>query len=133
MNRLIAEIEEEEVAELETPVVEKPATDNLLKTFLSKGFISTDDATRALPFILYLSFLGMLYIANRHLAEKNLREIDKISKEVKELGWDYKSTKAELAYKSTLSQLNTRVDSTLGLHVPVAPPQKIVVQEGGQP
>jgi hypothetical protein len=35
----------------------------------------------------------MVYIGNRHLAENNMRDIDKITKEVKELSWDYKSTK----------------------------------------
>ena len=68
---------------------------------------------RVLPFVLFLAFLGMIYIANRHLAEKNIRDIDKISKEVKELSWDFKSTKAELAFKSTLTEVAKRTD-TLG-------------------
>ncbi|MCJ8209400.1 hypothetical protein MUY27_06740 [Mucilaginibacter sp. RS28] len=134
MNRLITEIEEEELVQ-EPEVVEKPRKrdpENFLTSFLSKGFVSTDDVTRALPFILFLSFLGMIYIANRHLAERNLRDIDKISKEVKELGWDYKSTKAELAFKSTLTEVAKRAD-TLGVHVSVEPPQKIVVKAEEQP
>ncbi|OKS87791.1 FtsL-like putative cell division protein [Mucilaginibacter polytrichastri] len=131
MNRLIADIAEEE-AEKEVvppkPTVQKP--ESFFSVFLRKGFISTDDATRALPFILYLSFLAMLYIANRHLAEKNLRDIDKYGKEVKELSWDFKSTKAELAFKSTLTEVAKRAD-TLGVRVSLGPPQKIVVKEEG--
>lgn len=133
MNRLIAEIEEQEVVQ-EPEVVEKPRKqdpENFFAALFSKGFISTDDATRALPFILYLSFLGMIYIANRHFTEKNLREIDKISKEVKELGWDYKSSKADLAYKSTLTEVAKRAD-TLGVHISLEPPQKIVVKQEEQ-
>lgn len=130
MNRLIADIAEEE-AEQEVVVVEKPKKqkpENFFSLFLRKGFISTDDATRALPFVLYMAFLAMIYIANRHLAEKNLRDIDKYSKEVKELSWDFKSTKAELAFKSTLTEVAKRAD-TLGVRVSLDPPQKIVVKE----
>lgn len=135
MNRLLTDIEEEElVAEPETVVVEKPvkriSNDNVFKVFFRKGFISSEDATRAMPFILYLAFLGMIYIANRHITEKNIRDIDKISKEVKELSWDYKSTKADLAFKSTLTEVAKRAD-TLGVKVSTDPPQKLVVKEEG--
>jgi PhoPQ-activated pathogenicity-related protein len=129
-NRLRAEIaEEEEEKEL---VVEKKApkefSENYLTQLFSKGFVSTESATKALPFILYVAFLGMLYIANRHLSEKNLRTIDKLTKEVKELNWDYKSTKADLAYKSTLTEVAKRVD-TLGIKISVEPPQKLTIED----
>ena len=130
-NRLRTEIQEEE-AEKELIVEEKPKVkeipDNFLTQFLSKGFITTDEATRALPFVLYVAFLGMIYIANRHLAEKNIRDIDKVGKEVKELSWDYKVTKADLAYKSTLSEVAKRAD-TLGVRESIQPPQKLIVKE----
>jgi hypothetical protein len=128
-NRLRTEIQEEE-AEKELIVEEKPAQkqespDNFLTQFFSKGFITAEEATRALPFVLYVAFLLMIYIANRHLAEKNIRDIDKISKEVKELSWDYKVAKADLAYKSTLGEVAKRAD-TLGVRESIQPPQKIV-------
>ena len=135
MNRLRTDIAEEE-KEPEVVVVEKPRKQSPSEfsgsSFWRKGFLSTDDATRAMPFVLYLAFMAMLYIANRHLAEKNLRYIDKYSKEVKELSWDYKSTKADLAFKSTLTEVAKRAD-TLGVRVAVDPPQKIIVKEGGRP
>ena len=133
-NRLRTEIQEEELEEQKLIVEEKPVKeipDNFLTQFLAKGVITTDDATRALPFILYVAFLGMLYIGNRHMSENNLRDIDKISKEVKELSWEYKSTKADLAYKSTLTEVAKRVD-TLGIKEPEQPPQKITVKEDVQ-
>ena len=111
-------------------VEEKPAKeipDNYLMQFFTRMF-NADSATRALPFVLFLALLGMIYIGNRHLAEKNIRDIDKISKEVKELSWDYKTTKAELAYKSTLTEVAKRAD-TLGIKISVQPPQKITAEE----
>ncbi len=61
------------------------------------------------------------------MAENNIRDIDKLSKQVKELSWDYKTTKAELAFKSTLSEVEKKTD-TLGLKTSVEPPQKIMIQ-----
>lgn len=129
-NRLRAEITEEEeekelIVEKKTP---KEFSENYLTQLFSKGFLSTESATKALPFVLYVAFLGMIYIANRHLSEQNLRAIDKLSKEVKELNWDYKSTKADLAYKSTLTEVAKRVD-TLGIKISVEPPQKLTIEQ----
>jgi hypothetical protein len=131
-NRLRTEIQEEEEAEKKLIVKEMPAkdmTDNFLTQFFARGFITSEQATSALPFVLYVAFLGMIYIGNRHLAETNIRDIDKMTKEVKELSWDYKSTKADLAFKSTLSEVQKRAD-TLGIKESLQPPQKIIVQEG---
>jgi hypothetical protein len=128
-NRLRTEIPEEETSELiveEKPVKEIP--DNSLTQFLSNGFISADNAVKALPFVLFIALLGMIYIGNRHLAEKNIRDIDKLNKEVKQLSYAYKVTKADLAYKSTLTEVAKRVD-TLGIKESLQPPQKIIVKE----
>jgi hypothetical protein len=130
-NRLRTEIQEEEEIEQKLVVEERPVKelpDNLFTQLLAKGAISTDDATRALPFILFVAFLGMLYIGNRHLSEQNIRNIDKLSKEVKELSWEYKSSKAELAFRSTLTEVAKRAD-TLGIKTAEQPPQKITVKE----
>jgi hypothetical protein len=129
-NRLRTEVEEEE-AEKELVVEEKPPvkeiTENALWQMLTKNF-NAEKATDALPFVLFLAFLGMIYIGNRHLAERNIRDIDKMTKDVNNLGWDYKVTKARLAHISTLSEVIKRVDS-IGIKEPVEPPQKLKAQE----
>ena len=130
-NRLRAEVQEEEEAEKKLIVEVKPVKelpDNFFTQFLSKGFVTAEEATRALPFVLYIAFLGMIYIGNRHLAENTIRDIDKYSKQVKELSWGYKSSKADLAFKSTLSEVAKRAD-TLGIRESMQPPQKIEVKE----
>jgi hypothetical protein len=132
-NRLRTEIQDDE-AEENLIVEEKPAKeipDNFFTQLFSRGFISTEKATSALPFIMYLALLGMIYIGNMHLAEKTIRDIDNITKEVKERGWDYKTAKAEMAFKSTLTEVAKRAD-TLGVRQSVEPPQKITVKEGDQ-
>ncbi len=133
-NRLRTEIEAEET-EKEPVVKAKPKADtaeNFFVNLLHKRAISTESATKALPFIFYMALLGMIYIGNRHLSEKNIRDIDKLTKEVKELSWDYKTTKADYAFKSTQTEVAKRAD-TLGIHQPVAPPQKLTDDGEVQP
>jgi hypothetical protein len=131
-NRLRTQIEDDEEAGKRLEVEDKTTKefpDNYLTQFFKNKF-NSERATSALPFVLFLALLGMIYIANRQLAEKNIRDIDKISKEVKELSYDYKTTKAELAFKSTLTEVAKRAD-TLGIKESMVPPQKITL-EGDQ-
>ena len=130
MNKLRTEIEDEETEKelIVEEIPRKEIPDNLFIHFFTKGIFNADEATKALPFVLFLALLGMAYIANRHLAERNIRDIDKITREVKELSWDYKTTKAELAFKSTLTEVAKRADS-MGIKVSLQPPRKITAEE----
>ncbi len=99
---------------------------NFFTQLFTDGVISKQAATDMLPFIIFMAFLAMIYIGNRHFAESNIRAIDKLSKEVKELSWDFKTTKADLMLKSTQTEVAKLVD-TLGLYESVEPPIKIVI------
>lgn len=102
---------------------------NFFTLMFTEGVISKTAATDMLPFIIFIAFLGMIYIGNRHFAENNIRDIDKLRKEVKELSWDFKTLKADLMLKSTQTEVAKEVD-TLGLMEPNEPPKKIVITEG---
>ncbi len=102
---------------------------NFFTMMFTEGVISKDSATHMLPFVIFIAFLAMIYIGNRHFAENNIRDIDKLSKEVKELSWDFKTLKADLMLKSTQTEVAKEVD-TLGLIEPNEPPKKIVIGVG---
>ena len=102
---------------------------NFFTLMFTEGVISKEAATDMLPFIIFIAFLGMIYIGNRHFAANNIRDIDRLGKEVKELSWDYKTLKADLMMKSTQTEVAKEVD-TLGLKEPVEPPKKIVIAKG---
>ena len=102
------------------------STDAFFRKLLTEGVVTKEAATEMLPFLLFISFLCMLYIANSHMAVKNIRDIDKLSKEVKELSWEYKSLKADLMFKSKLTEVAKKVD-TLGLKELTEPPKKIII------
>ena len=69
---------------------------------------------RFLPQILFLSFLCLLYIGNRHYAEKNVRAINQLETEVEDLRADYTTLKADFMYESKQSEVAKRVEA-LGL------------------
>lgn len=120
-------IEEEAVREVQPEKEKVELPKNVVTSFFTDGVISKETATSILPFIIFIAFLGMIYIGNRHFAEKNIRDIDKVSKEVKELSWDYKTLKSDLMLKSTQTEVAKLVD-TLGLKELVEPPKKIIIQ-----
>lgn len=128
MNRYKTEIEEEQQELIVEERLRPDPAEHPLRALFGGEKISTERATRMLPFIFFIAFLGMLYIANRHTAENTLRRIDKLNREVKELSWEYKSTKAELAFKSTRTEVARRADS-LGVKEPVEPPQQLLVND----
>ncbi|MGX5820489.1 FtsL-like putative cell division protein [Chitinophaga lutea] len=80
--------------------------------------------TQNLPFILFLAVVALVYIANAHLAEKKVRRINKLSKEIKELKWEYLSVRSELMFRSKLSEVSKAVEP-LGLKELSTPPQRI--------
>lgn len=81
-----------------------------------------------LPFLLFLSFLALLYIANGHFAVKNIREINKLDKQVKELHWEFLDAKSNLMLKSKMSEVSRSV-SPMGLKTPETAPLSIMEVE----
>lgn len=122
--------EEEERLPQEPEEERKKTAESASATFFKKlfteGVVSKEAATAMLPFLVYVCVLGMIYIGNSHMAVTNIRNIDKLSKEVSELSWEYKSLKADLMFKSKLTEVARKVD-TLGIKELIEPPKKIVV------
>lgn len=124
------EEEEAKLAQKEEPKLKMPVKDGSVSVFFRKlfteGAVSKESATDILPYLIFLCVLGMIYIANSHMAIKNIRDIDKLGREVKELNWEYKSLKADLMFKSKMTEVAKRVD-TLGIKELIEPPKKIIV------
>ena len=82
---------------------------------------------RIMPFIFFLMGLSLVYIANSYVAERTIRDIDKTSKDIKELRSEYISVKSELMFKSRQSQVAKEV-LPLGVKHLTVPPKKIVLK-----
>jgi hypothetical protein len=97
-----------------------------LSAVFSGTFLTSDKTLKHLPFIIFLAFIAILYIANGYYADDKIREVNKISNQLKELRSEYISTKSDLMFASKQSEVAKSVEK-LGLKEPVVPPTKIKV------
>ena len=81
-----------------------------------------------IPFIIFLAFLATIYIANSRYAERNLRDIQTVQKEVKELNYKYMDLKSTLMQSSMQSEVAKKVQES-GLKELTDKPYKIVVKK----
>ena len=69
---------------------------------------------RNFPFLVFLAFIGLLYIANTHRAEKKVRNIQKLQDEIDEREYIYWESMSNVMYEGIQSQTQQRVED-LGL------------------
>lgn len=99
-----------------------------LANLFSGSFLSKDNVVSYLPFIFFLTFLGILYIANGYYAEKTVRELYKVGNELKEMRSEYITVKSDLNFKSKQSQV-AQATKDLNIIESTTPPTKIVVDK----
>lgn len=80
--------------------------------------------TGNLNFFLFISVLAVVYIANGHMADKVIRNINKTQNDIKELQYQYKTIKSEVMYKSQEVQVLKAVEP-LGLKISKEVPKRI--------
>lgn len=90
--------------------------------------ISREKVVNLFLFIAFLAFWAVLFIANRHYAEKTEREISRLNDEVEDLRADYLTTKQELMFETKQTEIANRVE-ILGLEELKEPPEKIEIAE----
>ena len=83
------------------------------------------------PFFLFLAVLAILYIYNGHYSDNTIKNINRTSKELKELQYEYKTLKSEVMLRSKQSELAKAV-APLGLRELTEPPYvlKDSIREG---
>jgi Bacteriodetes cell division protein (FtsL-like) len=79
-----------------------------------------------LRFIGYCMVLVLLYITIVHRKENQLRNLSKLSKQLKETGWQYKDVKSKLMFQTKESEL-AKSALEQGLMINIEVPKRIVV------
>ena len=97
----------------------KPIHDLIVGDYLSK-----ESVVKNLPFLGFIAFLAIIYIANTYYSEKTFKQIERTKTELKELRYQYITTKAMLMYYSKQSEIAKRSEK-MGLKETVVPPYKI--------
>lgn len=79
-----------------------------------KRWLNYQSVVKQVPFFLFLALLAVIYIYNGHYADKTIRNINRTSKEVKELQYEYIDVKGQVMGQSKQSELVKAVEP-LGL------------------
>ena len=103
---------------------------SVLKELLSGSMVSDRIILKNFWYILMLTILGALYIANRFNAEKINRESNRLSREVRDLRAESLSTSADLMEASRQSEVYRMVkERGLGLEELRTPPYRLIVSK----
>jgi len=101
---------------------------NSFRNILGGGFLTRETTAKQLPFLLFIAFLAVIYIGNSYYAEKNIRRIEKLQKELKELRYEHIHTKSKLMQNTRQSKVAYNLKYK-GIKESTVPPNKIVVKE----
>jgi len=97
-----------------------------IKDIINGSLLTRDVILKNIGFIIWLTFLGIVYIGNSYHAEKVARQINRLQMEVKDLRAESITNAAELMYVSRQSVVQQRVkNNRLEVKESVEPPYKI--------
>ncbi|MBN3036482.1 MAG: hypothetical protein JW861_12925 [Bacteroidales bacterium] len=100
----------------------------VIRDILGGYFLTAVAAGKHLSFLLFLTFLGLIYIANSYYAEKTIRNIDRIQHDLKEMRYEYISNRSALMQGSRQSSIARKV-AGMGVRESTVPPAKIFIQD----
>lgn len=118
----------------EKPLVKEPRKPQgkiarSLTTVISGSFLSSEQTMRLLPFIFFLCFLAICYIANGYYAEQKVKQLNKVNNQLKELKSEYIITKSDLMFVSKQSEV-AKAASVIGIvEAKDDPPKKIIIRK----
>jgi len=123
--------EKKSTAQIEAPAKEfkrPPAAPGKFISYLNSfGIFSKDMLMKVMPYIFFLTLIALMYIANSYYAERTIRDIDAVTKELKTLRTEYITGKSELMIVSKQSEV-ARAVAPQGIKESVEAPKKIVVE-----
>ena len=98
------------------------------KTILTGSFLSKEIVVGALPYIFFLTFLGICYIANGYRTQKVVINLNRTNNSLKELRSEYITTKSDLMIISKQSEV-AEATAERGLKELTSPPKKIMLSQ----
>ena len=98
------------------------------KDYTELGNISAELVFKNFPFVIFIGFLAIVYIANALYSEKKVRQIQKAQIELKQMRWKYMSLESEFMYKTKRSEVIKAVKD-IGLKPNKRKPNKIIINK----
>ncbi len=122
-------IEAEQEAIADAKVKEQPKHETSKKRSKDKLLIfKREDASKWLPFTLFVFIMVVFYISVQQFAERIVRNTEKINREIKELRSEYLSTKAELMKESMQTDIAKKLEAS-GMKELREPASKLTIEK----
>lgn len=99
---------------------------NIVIQVLNGNILTRSKVIAMVPFVLYLALLGVLYIGYGYHAEKTVRELDRVDRQLKEIKSEYTTTSTKLEVLRQQSKVAAEIEK-MGLEESRTPPRKIVI------
>jgi len=122
-----------EQIKVEEPIAAKPVKENKVvrsvANVVSGSFLSKETTLKNLPYIFFLSFLAVCYIAKGYYDDDQVRKLNRLTNEKKELKTQYIVVKDSLVIKSKQTEVaKALAEKATEIKESVVPPKKILVQ-----
>jgi hypothetical protein len=105
-----------------------PVTARVLASILGGSILTRHRVVQSLPFLGFLAGIALLYIANTYYAEKTIMKSYHLRKELKELRYEFVTTRSRLMFESKQSEVARRLEER-GIRESRVPPVKIRIEE----
>ena len=123
-------VEKENIEFIDSKTEREEISGFSFKGIIDGSLLTIRSVIDQIPFILFLVFLAIVYIANRYQAEKMVRELSSLKTEVKDLRAEQITTASELMNLSRPSNVEKLIQQRgLDLEQPKEPPHKIVTKK----
>ncbi len=109
---------------------QKPKRKNFFRGILDGTILTRDWVVRQMPFVLFMTALAIVYIANRFHAETLVRKSEKLKKEIKDLKAESITVASELMFSSNQTEVVKLVEENeIEISESKLPPIKIEIRE----
>ena len=99
-----------------------------VKSILEGSFLVREKMIGLLPFLVFLTGIGLLYIFNSNYANRTIITISKTKKQIEEQRFEYINTKSKLMQTTRQTEIAKRLQYS-GLKESKTPPRKILIDE----
>ena len=97
-----------------------------IKGLLEGSFLAKEKVTKMLPFLIFLTLLGLILIYSSNIANRTVIEISRTKKQIEEYRYSYINTKSKLLQTSKQSEIAKRLVNR-GIKESKIPPRKIII------
>jgi hypothetical protein len=120
----------EEAAQHDNRVtLRKQVVEQVLNFLGIDEWVTYHAVVRNTMFVMFLAGIAIFHISNTHSAERMMRRISTLERDIRELRWEYLTIKSDLMLQSKQSELAKRLEP-FGIKELREPPKKIVIEKG---